>query len=136
MAQLDNVVVRIPDFLSYEKAAVIPLCLSTAACGLFQKDYLALQYPTVPPKPTNKALLIWGSSTSVGCNAIQLAVSAGYEVITTASSKNFEYLKKLGASQVFDYHSKTVVKDIIGALKGKIIAGVLAIGASSSTSLC
>ena len=117
----------IPSALSYESPAVLPLGLSTAACGLFQKDYLALQYPSVPPKPTDKALLVWGGSTSVGSNAIQLAVAAGYEVITTASPMNFDYVKKLGASQVFDYNSKTVMDELINAFKGKAIAGALAI---------
>ena len=109
--------------MSYESAAVLPLGLSTAACGLFQKDFLALQYPSVPPKPTGKTLLVWGGSTSVGSNAIQLAVAAGYEVITTASPKNFDYAKKLGASRVFDYNSKTAVRDIIAAFKGKTSPG-------------
>jgi NADPH:quinone reductase-like Zn-dependent oxidoreductase len=118
----------IPSTMSYESAAVLPLGLSTAACGLFQKDQLALQYPSVPLKPTGKALLVWGSSTSVGSNAIQLAVAAGYEVITTSSQRNFDYVKKLGASQVFDYNSK----DVIEALKGKTIAGALAIGSGSA----
>ena len=76
----------IPATLSYESAAVIPLGLSTAATGLFQDDQLALQLPSVPPKsPTNKTLLVWGGSTSVGSNAIQLAVAAGYEVITVSN---------------------------------------------------
>ncbi len=118
----------IPSTLSYESAAVLPLGLSTAACGLFPKDYLALQYPSVPPKPTGKALLVWGGSTSVGSNAIQLAVAVGYEVITTASPKNFDYVRKLGASQVFDYNSQTIVDDLIDALKGRTIAGAMAIG--------
>ena len=129
-----NAASPIPDTLSYENAAVLPLGLSTAACGLFQKDQLGLQYPSVSPKPTGKTLLIWGGSTSVGCNAIQLAVAAGYEVITTCSPKNFEYVKKLGASQAFDYNSKTVVKDIIRAFKGKPTAGALAIGYRSAES--
>jgi hypothetical protein len=73
-------------------------------------------------------LLVWGGSTSVGSNAIQLAVAAGYEVITTASPRNFDYVKKLGASQVFDYNSKTIVPDLIRAFKGRTIAGVLPIG--------
>ena len=118
----------IPSTLSYESAAVLPLGLSTAACGLFQKDYLALQYPSVDPKPTGKALLVWGGSTSVGSNGIQLAVAAGYEVITTASSKNFDYVKKLGASQAFDYNSASIVDELIDACKGKNIAGALVIG--------
>jgi len=118
----------IPNTLSYESAAVLPLGLSTAACGLFQTDQLALQYPSTSPKPTGKTLLVWGGATSVGSNAIQLAVAAGYEVITTASPRNFDYVKKLGASQVFDYNSKTVVDDLIHAFEGKTIAGALSIG--------
>ena len=57
---------------------VLPLCLSTAACGMFQKHFLALQYPLLNPKPTGKTLLVWGGATSVGSNAIQLGVAAGY----------------------------------------------------------
>ena len=129
---LAHMAAPIPDTLSYEKATVLPLALSTAACGLFQKDHLALQYPSATPKLTGKTLLIWGGSTSVGSNAIQLAVAAGYEVITTASSRNFDYVKKLGASQVFDYKSKTVIKDVINAFEGKTIAGALAIGKGSA----
>ena len=67
-----------------------------------------------------------GGGTSVGSNAIQLAVAAGYEVITTASSKNFDYVKKLGASQAFDYNSPTVIKDIVKAFHKKDIAGATA----------
>lgn len=119
----------IPDTLSYEKAAVIPLGLSTAACGLFQKDHLALQHPSVPAaKPTGKTVLIWGGSTSVGCNAIQIAVAAGYEVITTCSPRNFGLVKSLGAVEAYDYNSKTVVKDIKRAFKNRTIAGALSMG--------
>ena len=121
--------------MPYENAAVLPLALSTTACGLFQKDHLALQYPSANPKTTGETLLVWGGSTSVGSNAIQLAVAAGYEVITTSSPRNFYYVKKLGASQVFDYNSKTVVEDVIEALRGKTIAGALAIG-TGSAELC
>jgi hypothetical protein len=74
---------QIPDDLSFESAAVLPLGLSTAVSGLFLQDQLGLQLPTAPAKaPTGKTALIWGGSTSVGSNAIQLAVAAGYEVIT------------------------------------------------------
>ena len=128
---LERMTAPIPSSMSYESAAVIPLGLSTAACGLFQKDQLALQYPSLSAKPTGKTLLVWGGSTSVGSNAIQLAVAAGYEVITTSSPRNFNYVTKLGASQVFDYRRKTVVKDVIAAFKGKTIAGALAIGNGS-----
>jgi NADPH:quinone reductase-like Zn-dependent oxidoreductase len=122
----------IPDTMPYESAAVLPLGLSTAACGLFQQDQLALRYPSAAPQPTGQTLLVWGGSTSVGSNAIQLAVAAGYEVVTTASPRNFDYVRALGASQVFDYRSKTVVQDIIAAFRGKTLAGALAVGAGSA----
>lgn len=123
----EHMVSAIPNSLSYESAAVIPLGLSTAACGLFQKDYLGLQYPSTTPISTGKTLLIWAGSSSVGANAIQLAVAAGYEVFTTASPKNFDFVKKLGASQAFDYKSETITEDLIKAFKGKKCAGALAI---------
>jgi len=129
---LAHMAAPIPHTMPYERAAVLPLALSTAACGLFQKDHLALHYPSPTPTPTGQTLLVWGGSTSVGSNAIQLAVAAGYEVITTSSPRNFAYVKELGASQVFDYNSTTVVKDIIAAFQGKTLAGALAIGTGSA----
>jgi len=71
---LDHMVSPIPSGFSYESASVLPLGLSTAASGLFQKNLLALQHPSINPKPTGKSLLIWGGSTSVGSNAIQVTL--------------------------------------------------------------
>ncbi|ORY17003.1 putative quinone oxidoreductase [Clohesyomyces aquaticus] len=127
-----NLASIIPQSMPYESAAVLPLGLGTAAGALFQKDLLALPLPTTSPTPTGKAVLVWGGSTSLGCNAIQLARAAGCEVITTASPKNHAYLKELGAAEVFDYKSPTVVKDIISAFKTRDCAGALAIGRGSS----
>ena len=126
-----NMASPISSTMPYENACVLPLCLSTAACGLFQKDYLALPYPTLSPKPNGKTVLVWGGSTSVGSNAIQLAAAAGCEVITTASPKNFDYVRRLGAVEVFDYRSTTVVRDIIEAFRNRQSAGAFAIGNGS-----
>ncbi|OLN97906.1 Zinc-binding alcohol dehydrogenase domain-containing protein cipB 1 [Colletotrichum chlorophyti] len=126
-----NLTSPIPDSMTFQEACVLPLGASTAACGLFMKDFLNLRHPKVNSKPTGETLLVWGGSTSVGCNAIQLAVNAGYEVIATASPKNFEYLKSLGARDVFDYRSPTVVQDIVGAFRDQTSAGAIAIGAGS-----
>lgn len=122
----------IPDAVSFEAASVIPLGVSTAACGLFQQDFLALNAPSAAPAPTGKTLIVWGGSTSVGSNAIQLAVAAGYDVITTSSPRNFAYVKGLGAGEAFDYSSKTVVADIVESLSGREIVGALAIGPGSA----
>ncbi len=122
----------LPSALSFEAAAVLPLGLSTAASALFEPDNLALDPPSLAPRPNGKTLLVWGGSGSVGSNAIQLAVAAGYDVIATASPHNFAYVKRLGARQAFDYRSKGVVADIAQALQGRIVAGALAIGAGSA----
>jgi len=127
-----NMTSPIPSTLPYSSAAVLPLGLSTAACGLYQKAYLALPHPTVPPTPTGKTLLIWGGSTSVGSCAIQLAVASGYSVITTSSPRNFAYVKSLGAALAFDYNSPAVVADIVAALAGKPFAGAFAIGSAQA----
>ncbi|KAK6007821.1 hypothetical protein QM012_004635 [Aureobasidium pullulans] len=135
-----KMVTRIPDSLSYNDAAVLPLGLATAACGLFQDDQLALQYPSLSPNSTGKTVLIWSGASSVGINAIQLAVAAGYEVITTASPKNFELVRGLGASEAFDYNAdpKVLLEQLTRALKGKTLGGVLhtAGDAGSAISLC
>lgn len=123
---------KIPATLSFEAASVLPLGLSTAATALFEPDCLALDRPSAAPRSTGKTVLIWGGSTSVGSNAIQLAVAAGYDVIATASPRNFDYVKRLGARLAFDYASKSVVADIVAALKGRQLAGALAIGVGSA----
>ncbi|KAF2230088.1 GroES-like protein [Viridothelium virens] len=121
-----NMTSRIPDEVAFEDACVIPLGCSTAAAGLFQDGYLNLQPPSSPPQQLiGQTLLVWGGSSSVGSNAIQLAVAAGYEVIATASPKNFEYVKQLGAVKVLDYQSSTISDDLRDVFKGKTIAGAL-----------
>ncbi|KAH9218299.1 zinc-binding oxidoreductase CipB [Leptodontidium sp. 2 PMI_412] len=116
---------QIRDHVSFENAVVLPLALSTAASGLFYPNILNLRLPTEPAlHPMGKTLLVWGGASSVGSNAIQLAVASGYEVITTASPKNFDYMKGLGAGQVFDYDSPSIVSDLVDTSKGKNSVGI------------
>ncbi|KAJ4413895.1 putative secondary metabolism biosynthetic enzyme [Gnomoniopsis sp. IMI 355080] len=107
---------EIPADMSMVNAAVIPTGLTTAACALFQPDCLGLQLPPAslasPAVDELPVLLIWGGASSVGCSAIQLAVAAGYRVLTTASPRNFELVKRLGASYVVDYKSASAVSDL------------------------
>jgi NADPH:quinone reductase-like Zn-dependent oxidoreductase len=123
---------KIPDDLSYEAAAVLPLGLSTAACGLFGADQLGLTLPVAQPVDQGKTVLIWGGSSSVGCNAIQLAVAAGYRVVTTAAPANAAMVRRLGAAEVFDHHDAAVVNSVVQALDGVEMAGALALGKGSA----
>jgi NADPH:quinone reductase-like Zn-dependent oxidoreductase len=115
-----------PSSIPPTHAVVLPLSISTAAAGLYQRHYLHLSYPslTSPPKPLNRTVLIWGGSSSVGSTAIQLAHASGATVFTTASSRNKDFCLRLGAKQVFDYHSADVEDDIVKALKGSTLAGI------------
>ncbi|KAL9612464.1 MAG: hypothetical protein Q9167_002936 [Letrouitia subvulpina] len=132
-----NMVSKIPDRISFESAAVVPLGFSTAASALFQDTFLNLQFPTEPRQKTSgKTLLVWGGASSVGSNAIQLAVAAGYQVVTTASPKNFQYVKRLGASEAFDYNTPTVGDDLVKYLQNRTIAGALDCIGGSASSIC
>lgn len=130
-----HMIAQIPSHITDEQACVLGLGFGTAAYGLFHPDYLGLDMPEIPA-PTHFAdksgkarfVIITGGASSVGSNAIQLAVSAGYKVLSTSSPKNFDYVKKLGATHVFDYKSKTLVKDLLGALKGRELVGAYTIG--------
>ncbi len=122
----------IPRAMTFEEAVVLPLGISTAAAGLFQKDQLGLRHPTSTGGPTGQTVVVWGGSTSVGSNAIQLARAAGYDVVSTASPRNHDRARRLGATEVFDYASPTVVEDIAAFLAGRPVAGVLAVGIGSA----
>jgi NADPH:quinone reductase-like Zn-dependent oxidoreductase len=130
---MDHMVSSIPDSLSFEQASVLPLALSTASCGLFQQDQLGLALPTAHPPERRETVLVWGGSTSVGINAIQLVRNAGYRVVATSSPRHFDYLRSLGADSVVDRTSKTAVDELVAAIGDSPLAGVLAIGAGSLT---
>ncbi|KAF2638575.1 GroES-like protein [Massarina eburnea CBS 473.64] len=122
-----NVVAKIPSSMSFTEAAVLPLNISTALHLLFRKETLGLPLPSTPgtaPPKTNKSVLVWGGSSSVGACAIQLAAAAGVKVVTVASAHNLENVKGLGASAAFDYKSPSVIDDIVSALAGTDFTGI------------
>lgn len=68
-------------------------------------------------------MLVWGGSSAVGSNAIQLATAAGYDVIATCSKKNFDYVKGLGAVSAFEYKDIEVTTKVAAELdKGECAA--------------
>lgn len=117
--------IPIPSALPLANASVIPLGLGTATASLFLKTNLDLPLPSLEPRTTGKAVLIWGGSSSVGCMSIQLAIAAGVEVITVASKKNHGLLKELGAKYIFDQTDADVEVKVLDAVKGKKFAGAV-----------
>ncbi|MBP0457965.1 zinc-binding alcohol dehydrogenase family protein [Streptomyces montanisoli] len=131
---MQHMVSPIPDSLPFAQAAVVPLTLSTAATGMFQQDHLGLAMPCadpVDPVDRSETVLVWGGSTSVGSNAIQLARNAGYRVVATASPHNFGYVRSLGAAGAVSYRSPTAVDEVVDMIGESPLAGTLAIGSGS-----
>jgi NADPH:quinone reductase-like Zn-dependent oxidoreductase len=60
-----------------------------------------------PLKKNGKKILVYGGSSSLGSTIVQLVAQAGYEVITTSSPKNQDFVSKLGAAKVLN-HSQSL----------------------------
>lgn len=84
---------RKPEQLTYQQAAAIPMSALTAWQALF--DTAGLQ--------AGQTVFIPGGAGGVGHFAIQLAKWKGARVITTTSTRNITFVRKLGADVVIDY---------------------------------
>ena len=115
---------RLPENVSFEGGSVLPLGILTASSGLYFPQCLGLAFPSKNAEPRDEYVLVWGGASSVGTCGVQLARSSGYKVVTTCSAKNAYYCKDIGAEETFDYHSDSVVSDVVQYLKGKKFAGV------------
>ncbi|OTB02938.1 hypothetical protein M426DRAFT_322182 [Hypoxylon sp. CI-4A] len=107
-------VTPIPDYLSFNEAATFPMALTTTWAGL---EGAGVARDTSFSPSDKQGILIWGGSSSVGSVAVQVAKILGFTVYATASPKNHDYVKSLGASKVFDYKSSGVEDAIIKAAK-------------------
>lgn len=100
-----NLLAPLPESIAFTEAAAVPLAGLTALQALF--DHGSLK--------AGEKVLIHAGAGGVGTYAIQLAKNAGAYVITTASPRNHELVKKLGADEVIDYHTtdfEEVLSDI------------------------
>jgi NADPH2:quinone reductase len=98
----------IPDKLSFVEAAAFPCAGLTAYQALVRKMHIQ----------PGQSILVHAGAGGVGGFAIQLAKAFGAStVITTASPRNFDFVKSLGANEVIDYNEENVpqrVMDITG----------------------
>jgi len=111
-----EIAAKIPDNISFDQAATIPLGLATAAVGYYdspEKQGAGLTAPWDGGEGQSKGegILIFGGSSSVGQYAIQLARLSGFSpIVTTASPHNTDLVKSLGATHVIDRKADVVAE--------------------------
>ena len=81
-----------PTTLSLVEAATVPISALTAWQGLFHRGHL---------HPGDR-VLIHGGAGGVGLFAVQIAHLHGAHVIATASPRNFDFIRQLGADEIID----------------------------------
>ncbi|MGN7705423.1 zinc-binding dehydrogenase [Chryseobacterium sp. JV274] len=98
-----------PDNISYEEAAAIPLIGGTVWEMLVVRAQIK----------KGDRILILGGAGGVGSLAIQVAKSLGAYVYTTGQSILHEKLQYLGADVVIDHHKENWVEEIQSYTQGK-----------------
>ncbi len=91
-----------PQTIDYVQAAAVPLSALTAWQGLFEHAHLV----------AGQTILVHGAAGGVGVFAVQLAHWAEAHVIATASARNQDFLRELGANEVIDY-TTTRFEDVV-----------------------
>lgn len=89
----DSLILKMPDTMDFTTAAALPVAGNTVL-----KAFQALKLKS------GDSLFIAGASGAIGTFAIQLAKKEGVEIAGSASEKNHDYMKSLGADFTVDYH--------------------------------
>ena len=73
------------------------------------------------PPEAETPILVYGAGSTSAQLIIQLLRTSGYKrILATASPQHHEFVRKLGASEVFDYKSPTLAADILKAAGGPL----------------
>lgn len=99
----EHQLIRIPDGVSYEQAAALPVAFGTA--------YRMMN--TIGQVQAGEKVLVLGASGGVGVGCVMLAKIAGAQVIACASSEaKMQRLRELGADHVINYADTDFAKAI------------------------
>ena len=104
LAGVDTIAPK-PESLDFENAASIPIAALTGWQAIFDVANLR----------SGQRILITGASGGVGSMAVQLAKAKGAFVIGTASGRNQQFIRDLGADEFVDYTAQPfeeVVKNV------------------------
>jgi NADPH:quinone reductase len=103
-------VARMPGKASFAEAAGLVISGGTAHKGLV--DIGRLQ--------AGETVLITAAAGGVGSLAVQIAAAVGARPLGVASPANHDYLRGLGASEVFDYHAADWGQQVRAAVPGGV----------------
>ena len=98
----EQMVAKKPGRLNHVEAASVPVVAVTAWQMLFEYAQVV----------AGQSALILGAGGNVGAYAVQLATSAGLDVVAIAGPKDVELVRKLGAKTVLDYQTAAFEKAI------------------------
>jgi NADPH:quinone reductase-like Zn-dependent oxidoreductase len=98
----ERTVTRKPASLTFEEAAAVPLAAMTAYQAL--TEALEVQ--------AGDRVLVHAGAGGVGHFAVQIAAALGAEVVATASERNHDFLRGLGAAEVVDYGAGPVSEQL------------------------
>ena len=95
-------IARKPATLSHEAAASVPIGALTSWQGLIDRAKLE----------PGERVLVHGGAGAVGLYAVQLAHMRGAHVITTVSTQDIDFVKRLGADEAIDYKASRFEKEV------------------------
>jgi NADPH:quinone reductase-like Zn-dependent oxidoreductase len=101
---------RMPERASFEEAAALVISGGTAYEGLIDRARVQ----------AGETVLITAAAGGVGTVAVQIAAAVGARPLGVASASNHDYLRSLGASEVFDYHDAGWVEQVLRTVPGGV----------------
>ena len=99
-----------PGQISFADAAGLVISAGTAHEGLVDRGRLQ----------AGETVLITAAAGGVGSAAVQIAAALGARPVGVASPGNHDYLRSLGISAVFDYHTAGWVRHVRAAVPGGV----------------
>ncbi|KAJ4252741.1 hypothetical protein NW762_010647 [Fusarium torreyae] len=122
---------HLPNSVSYEEAATIPLAAYTSVCALFQE----LEFPepwspiakAAEKNDTRRPVIIYGASTATGAFAIKLAAAANIHPIIAVGSQRSSFVKPFldenKGDQLVDYTSYKSEEELVKAIQEAVKKG-------------
>ncbi len=99
-----------PGQVTFPEAAGLVIGAGTAHEGLVDRGRLQ----------AGEIVLITAAAGGVGSAAVQVAAAIGARPLGVASRPNHDYLRSLGAGEVFDYHDADWVEQVRAAVPGGV----------------